>query len=194
MPSLKPKTKIAWSGFGQSWIVVNAPFILRTCKQIYNEAVPILYSGNTFMLSHPEHNLEWLDQIGPFNAKLLKHLRIFPHAVWCSEPVDWMGCRTESPFWCKILDQIARTATGLKYVYVFWDSEPSCGHFGAGRDLRFVRELAKFRGLQTLVISGFYAIHWPSYLTREIGVQVQEEDPACYGFRNFQRGTENLIP
>ena len=67
------------------------------------------------------------------------------------------------------------------------------GHYGAGMDLRFVRELAKISGLQSMVIDGFYAMHWPQYLTEKMGVPIQEEEPSQYR-RMYQRGTENLVP
>jgi hypothetical protein len=112
--------------------------------------------------------------------------------------VTWLGTPSNSPFWYKLLDQLARKATGLQQLYVNWDSEVSWWHFGAGKDLRFVRELAKFQGLQSLVINGDYAKHWPSYLTEKTGVRVQEVDQDSSFLREYrrkyQRGTENLIP
>ena len=94
---------------------------------------------------------------------------------------------------------------------------------GLGDNLHFVRALGKIRGLEKLVIEGFYAKHWPAYLEETIGVQVQaisgrflpepilrEGDLAreeliyvmyihdmneeLQIFRKYQQGTEDLIP
>ena len=72
------------------------------------------------------------------------------------------------------------------------------GHAGAGRDTRFVRELAKIQGLKEMSIDGFYAKNWPEYLSKKMGVMVKESDDSkswyLQSLRGYQRGTENLIP
>lgn len=60
-----------------------------------------------------------------------------------------------------------------------------------------MRELAKIRGLESMVVAGFYAVHWPRYLAEQMGVSVQEEDLTASWLqylRKYQRGTENLVP
>ena len=178
--------------------VLNAPCILRTCKKIYNEAVSILYTRNALLISQPKQNLEWLDQIGPVNANRLRRLRIFVEAVWRSARSPWTDSPGDDAVWYKLLDQLAPKTTGLQYLYVHWHSEPSCGYYGAGRDLRFIRGLAKLQGLQAMVINGSYAKHWPRYLIEKMGVQLQEKDPGSpymreEALRKYQRGTESLI-
>ena len=169
------------------------PAILRTCKQIHNEASPILYSKNTFLISSPEQILKWFIQIGRANIKLLSNIRIFV------DPVNSMtdtafGRASEFSLWYRLLDRLAREATGLRHVYIYWDAE---GLFGAGKDLRFVREVAKIQGLKSMVVAGFYAVHWPRYLAEHMGVSVQEEEGTASSLqclRKYQRGTENLVP
>lgn len=172
------------------------PSLLRTCKQIRSEASSVLYSKNDFLIAMPELDFEWLIQIGRDNIKLLNSIRIFPHAVYSTENTLFSSDK-ESSFWYKVLDLLARKATGLRRVYIFWDAEPSWGHCGAGRDLRFVRELAKIQGLESMVVGGCYGVHWPRYLTEKMGVPVlekQDDQFSLQRLRRFQRGTEHLIP
>lgn len=173
------------------------PSILRTCKQVHDEARPILYSKNTFLVSEPKRILQWFVGIGQLNIKHLASIRIFVSAVYYKEDIPIFGIASNSRFWYKLLDQLAREATGLRYVFIFWDSEATCGHYGAGKDLRFVRELAKIRGLRSMDMAGYYALHWPRYLTEKLGIQVREEDytePFVQYLRRYQRGTGNLVP
>ena len=173
------------------------PSILRTCKQIHSEASPVLYSKNTFLVAEPDRILKWLIGIGRVNIKYLNSIRIFVHPVYYTKEIPFLHNANESAFWYKLLDQLAREATGLRHIYIFWDAEESWGHSGAGRDLRFVRELAKIQGLQSMAVGGYYAIHWPRYLAEKMGVPVQEEDltqPFLQFLRKYQRGTENLLP
>lgn len=170
------------------------PSILRTCKQIHNEASRTLYSKNKFLISEPETDLKWFSQMGPRNIKLLNSIRIFPHAVYYITDKIF-GSAKESRYWYMLLDHLAREATGLRNVYVYWDAEPTCGHFGAGKDLRFVRKLAKIQGLENMTINGFYGVHWPRYLEEHMGVAVREEEnDFLRSVRKFQRGTETLVP
>jgi len=173
------------------------PSILRACKQIHSEASPIRYSKNTFLIAEPERILKWFIRIGRINIKHLKSIRVFVHPVYYPRETPFLGTASESCFWYKLLDQLAREATGLRYVYIYWDAEETCGHYGAGRDLRFVRELAKIQRLQSMIITGFYAMHWPRYLAENMGVLIREEDhtqPFLQLLRKYQRGTENLVP
>ena len=174
-----------------------APTILRTCKQIHREASPALYSQNKFLIANPERILRWLQKIGRVNIGLLKSIRLFPHAVYCTED-SLFGDASVSRAWYRLLDRLAREATGLRRVYIYWDSADTFTHFGAGRDVRFVRELAGIQGLQSMVVDGYYAVHWPRYLAENMGVPVQErgQEEQWYleSLRRYQRGTENLIP
>jgi len=84
-----------------------------------------------------------------------------------------------------------------------------------------VRALGKIQGLEELVIEGYYAKNWPSYLEERMGMRVQaicgwyytgeslqyyryytEDDMYAHEhnemqlelFTEYQQGTENLIP
>lgn len=171
--------------------------ILRTCKQIHSEASQILYSENTFLVAEPERTLKWYIQIGQVNVKHLESIRIFVHAVYSTQETYSIHTTSMSSFWYKLLDRLARDATGLRHIYIYWDAtsaEEFCGHYGAGRDLRFVRELAKIQRLQTMVIDGYYAKHWPKYLAEKMAIPIQEGGDTQPLLRKYQRGTENLMP
>ena len=102
----------------------------------------------------------------------------------------------EAAFWCKVLNLLAREATRLRHLEVYWNPSLQVGE--AGKDLRFVRKLAKIQGLKSMVVGGYYAMHWPQYLTKKMGVAVVETDykdeARIRGLREFQEGTEDLIP
>ena len=167
------------------------PSILRTCKQINREASQALYSKNTFLISEPDRDLKWFDSIGRINVKLLKDIRLFVHPVYSTQRTLF-STGSEGISWYKVLDHLAREATGLRHVYIYWDAE-EWPHMGAGKDLRFVRELAKIQGLQSMIVNGFYGVHWPRYLTEKMGLQVQENERSP-SLRGYQQGTQNLIP
>src|SRR5436190_9500647 len=86
-----------------------APSLLRTSKQIYREALPILYSENEFLVDKPSRFLNWLQQIGPVNITLLKSLRIFPLAVYSQSGQTWLGDTADpdysGPTWCNLLNK-----------------------------------------------------------------------------------------
>lgn len=168
--------------------------LLRTCKQIYLEAIPIFFGGNTFLCDLPEENLKWLDKIGSRNVKYLKRLRIFVSAVFSTTKTffsDGSGVH-----WYRLLERFSRDATGLRYIFVYWDADTfSSIHHGAGRDLRFVRTLATIKGLDELVIKGFFAKPWPKYLKGKVGKLVcDQEGQEDKSLRYYQRGIENLTP
>jgi hypothetical protein len=52
------------------------PRILQTCKEIYSEANPILYSQNVFEFDEPEQIFRLIEKIGLVNLKLVKTLHI----------------------------------------------------------------------------------------------------------------------
>jgi hypothetical protein len=177
------------------------PTLLRTCKQIYHEALPILYSENEFMVDTARRFLSWLQQIGPVNIRLLKSLRIFPHAVYSETGQTWLGPEDpdySGPTWCELLNKLADEATGLRYVYVYLDAEEELGHYGAGKDLNFVRALGRMKVSQRLKIDGYFATEWPRYLEGKLGMPVWDtqghSQNYLLGLREYQRGTESLIP
>ena len=173
------------------------PSILRTCKQIHQEASPILYSKNTFSISFPQAILKWLSEIGRANIKLLNTIHIEVIAMENSQDMAELSAR-KTISWYKMLDVLAREATGLRHIEINWLH--SCGPGDYGTDVRFARELAKIQGLQSMVVEGFYGVHWPRYLTKTMGVAVVEKPNDEVSPRwiqcltRLQRDSEDLYP
>lgn len=195
--------------------------ILQTCKQIYHEAIPMLYSQNVFSISEPEQMSELIAQIGLVNFKLVKTLDI-----WVSWDAELSPC-------LQLLHILAEEASGLRYITIGWGAYESppwqlgsgTGGRGLGDNVDFVRALGKIQGLEELVLAGWYAKNWPAYLEERMGVRVRatwgyypkklqlkegdlndeelrmenlwirESDEAeLQTFREYQQGTEDLIP
>jgi hypothetical protein len=133
------------------------PSLLRTCKAIYSEAAPILYSENIFLIDWPRDVRKWFERIGPTNIRYLKSIRIFVPAVY--EKGNGRGLfsdpRTSASQWYTLLEMLAAKATGLRNVYIHLDAETTTIHWGAGYDPGFLRRLAMIRGLESMVMDGF---------------------------------------
>ena len=164
--------------------------ILRTCRQIHNEASPILYSGNIFVLDYPKRTFEWLDRIGSVNLRSIRHLRVFvPHELFAFTR-KWGKSIPERQLWYNLLGRLSQEATGLRYLYIFWDKE-------GGGDVRLVRELAKIQGLKRMEIDGYFAKHCPEYLVQKMGVPIQVTDhllQATDYLKEYHEETKNCIP
>lgn len=189
------------------------PAILRTCGQVYREAISVLYSRNVFRFSAPEDMTRFMAQIGPTNTKLLRSLDM--HVPWAADIWPWL----------KLLYALSREAAGLKELKLHWDAlcdlywlhETSKKQRGLGDDVSFVRALARIQGLEKLHISGFYGKNWPVYLMARTGAYVLAEYGNPVGwtsddkaeaikreramkelemirFMDYQRGIEDLVP
>jgi hypothetical protein len=201
------------------------PAILQTCKKIYHEANPILYSQNVFEIENTEETFKFIKQIGFVNFKLIKKLEIWVQS--CAKLSSWLG----------LLYLLAKEASGLRCIRLCWaanlrdqriyprylEREAWDWRRGLGDNLLFVRTLGEIQGLEELVIEGYYAKNWPSYLEERMGVRVQaicgwyytkegihwQEYVSKYEtrisasehnelqlelFAEYQQGTENLIP
>jgi len=179
------------------------PAILQTCKKIYHEANPILYSRNIFAIVQTEGILRFTKQIGLVNFKLIKELEISvpPYA----QLSPWLG----------LLYLLAEEASGLRRIKIFWysncDAADSPRYWergawdwvrGLGDNILFVHALGKIQGLEELVLGGFYAKNWPAYLEERMGVRVvmpelrndAKFDKMKLHIAEYQQGTENLIP
>lgn len=162
---------------------------------------PAFYNENVFTISDPTSGIVWLDKIGTDNIKYLAKLRIFVHAVYergIFPPGDIFCRQPSGPPWCKLFQRLAADGTGLRDIYIFWDSEPTFGHFGGGTDVEVVRALAEIRGLQKLEIDGYFAKEWPTYLQEKTGLTVWSptgrQDWYYRELRKFQRNSQDLTP
>lgn len=185
------------------------PAILRACKQIYEEAAPILYSKNVFDICEPKTAFDFIAVVSPTKFKLIMTMEL---SVSSSADISE---------WLALLKVISMEATGLRYLEVGWGANYATSSSwprdrGLGDNVPFVRALAKFRQLDKLKIRGWYARNWPSYLKKELGAHVQvhaietlievdEEklnnrwsleiyEGSVRGFKEYQRGTEDLFP
>ncbi|OJZ89727.1 hypothetical protein ASPFODRAFT_43006 [Aspergillus luchuensis CBS 106.47] len=197
------------------------PSILLTCKQIHAEALPILYTHNTFSTTHPTQLHHHLTSIGPLNTSLLRSLHIF---------VPWSNSSSTIWSWIVLLHDLSEHATGLRYLEIGWDTnipwlthmEPGDEARGLGDNILFVHALARLRQLRRLKIYGFFGVEWPGYLRRELGgggtvVEVEcglvrsvvlegggdevgsgrgplEKEENLKAFGLFQRGTVGVVP
>ena len=152
--------------------------ILRTCKQVYNEASHLLYSHIEFLVYRPGGISEFLQQIGPSNSKLLKTLRIRLPQIAVLDP------------WLQVLATLAQEATGLKHLSIEMKAEeiPEPRR-GLGSSLKFVHALGRIRSLEKLDMQGFYGKEWPAYLEKELGIQVHATEGT-----HFHKPELNEIP
>ncbi|GAW20556.1 hypothetical protein ANO14919_100640 [Xylariales sp. No.14919] len=181
------------------------PAILQTCKQIYFEAVPILYSRNVFSFNHPDLLLRLLVQIGHTNMKLIQSLDIYvpPNA--------------DKGSWLNLFHVLSKATTGLKSVVVsWWGSGVVRMERSLGKDIAFAQALARLPevGVERLRIAGYYAKPWPAYFRDKFGAHVVEDEDGrrrlprdddddwlrklneenLEDFRKYQKGTDLLNP
>lgn len=182
------------------------PAILQTCKQIYLEAVPILYSRNVFRFNQPDLMLRLIAQIGYTNTKLIQSLDIYvpPNA--------------DKGSWLNLLGILPEATTGIKSVVVRWWGEgvDKTWERSLGKDIAFAQALAGLSklGVEKLRIEGHYAKPWPAYFRDKFGVLVVEDEDGrphppkdddddeihklneetLEDFRRYQNGTDLLNP
>ncbi|KAK2734197.1 hypothetical protein FQN57_001851 [Myotisia sp. PD_48] len=193
------ESRVTPLGFNNPKYTKIVPAVLQTCRQIYSEAIPILYSSNRFRFVGTTTASTFLVQIGPTNVKLLKSLSLGILPMSKVPVSDWLN----------LLDALVTKATGLRSLEVVWvQAGPPTWrldgtHGTHGDNVLFVHALAKFRHLKELKIRGWYAKHWPSFLSEKLpGVQVvavpghsrANNGRPGINFEVLQRATEHLDP
>ncbi|KAI8954980.1 hypothetical protein F4801DRAFT_415847 [Xylaria longipes] len=183
------------------------PAVLQTCKQIYLEAVPTLYSRNVFSSNDPDLILRLMVQIGHTNMKLIRSLNIY------------LPPNTDKGSWLSLLHILPKATTGLKSVVVRWWGEGKVKRWerSLGKDIAFAQALARLLsevGVEKLRLEGYYAKPWPAYFRDKLGARVVEDEDgrprpprdddndltrkmnedALEYFRQYQDGTELLNP
>src|SRR5689334_250145 len=150
-----------------------ARVLITDPQSTHRKAPPAFYSENTFMIDDPIRALQWLEQIHQNKLKHLAKINIFVHAVYDHDhdhdhlgpplhPADLYSYNNDrppspsGPKWCEFFDKLARKATGLRDIYIYWDAAPEFWHFGGGYDVDVVRSLARIKGLQKLEIGGYF--------------------------------------
>jgi hypothetical protein len=131
--------------------------LLRTCRQVYNEAHEYLYKFNTFHVGdNPDdanYAISWLHKIDKKNAKLIRRVTI-----------DIYKCKTESrtlPF-VVFMFELRNVATKLEELSLWLGRKVQQRYLTSHRFL--VRELERFGELKKITIGGNYATWWPDYL------------------------------
>ncbi|KAI0392558.1 hypothetical protein F5Y17DRAFT_436130 [Xylariaceae sp. FL0594] len=123
------------------------PVILQTCKQIYQQAIHILYSQNVFRINEPALMFRFMAQIGPSNTGLIRSLDIY--IVDHSRKCDWLN-----------LIRVLGETTGLKSVVV----SSSLGILSIDPDVvRALEDLSKVGVGVSFNLGGFYANPWRAY-------------------------------
>ncbi|KAK2808265.1 hypothetical protein FQN50_004820 [Emmonsiellopsis sp. PD_5] len=146
------------------------PRILRTCKQIYQEALPILYSRNAFYISYSMYAVNFFRGIKT-NVKYITTIRL---------SIDW-GEPLDPGDWLRILNILAEDATGLKSLQVAFTLFCYKMREVADAHMLFINSLAKIRQVKLLHVSGYYdglqpmnwSTFWPAYLQEVMGVAAQ---------------------
>jgi hypothetical protein len=182
------------------------PAVLQLCKQIYLEAVPILYSRNVFRFQHPDLMFRLMLQIRRTNMRLIRSLEIYVPS----------GADKDS--WLNLFRVLPEATTGLKSVVVRWWGEgvERTWERSLGKDIAFAQALAGLSkvGVEKLRIEGYYAKPWPAYFRDQFGARVVEDEDGrprppkdddddwmrnlnkdtLEDFRKYQDGTELLNP
>lgn len=122
--------------YSQEGFQLLAPFegrmdvgILRTCRQVYNESLPILYGRNQFLLNASKTSVQsFFDTIGP-GKSMLRHCSLLEIL-----PVDAVSSTTEASEGIRALISHSSGIRNLVYVRsIFTDSGwcplPLWGHF-----------------------------------------------------------------
>jgi hypothetical protein len=189
------------------------PAILRTYWQIHREAIPVIYS-NVFNFRQPDQMFRFMTQIGPKNLIWVRSLDMW--IPWKAEISPWLTLLNALSQETVTLKYI-RVAWNSNHEFP-WKLKRGAVERGLGDDVLFIRALARIQGLEKIHIRGHYTKHWPSYLMAKISAHVQAEcgleyyepgpddDPRTIQwiqdmnernlriFREYQRGTEDLIP
>ncbi|EPE24517.1 hypothetical protein GLAREA_08369 [Glarea lozoyensis ATCC 20868] len=162
--------KISLDKFHRLWVETMTAGIVRTCREVYNEANPILYSQNVFQIIEPERVLQYITQIGHSNLKSLRYLNF--SVKWDSKLSSWL----------ELLHTLAEEASGLRKIeiefginwdfpFMIWPVREDFKGYGVSRE--FMHALGTIQGLENLTVSGFWDASWPEYLQTKMGCQVE---------------------
>ncbi|OJD22436.1 hypothetical protein ACJ73_06218 [Blastomyces percursus] len=166
-----------------------SPSLLATCKQIHDEATPVLYRENEFILRNILRDTQWLDEIGGRNASILKRVQFFVDEgpIIMTEFGGVVNDGHEQRLRA-LLRRLTRDAKGLRYLRVhlagLGEKDYECYKYdeegygmqprwGWGEDRQFMLELGRMCGLTELVIDGAFETTWMGYLRKQMGDEVK---------------------
>lgn len=148
--------------------------ILRTCRAIHREAIPILYGANTIQFSYSSTAFKWLNTIGKTNIGYIRTLRMFIEACveqsFLGMPLAPSVRWSSKDGWVKVLQKLGVEAKGIRRLHVYCDRMGM--HRGLGSEEAFLGALGGLRPSETMEIGGIYDRHWPGHLERSMGVRV----------------------
>jgi hypothetical protein len=110
--------------------------LLQTCRQIYVEAIDILYSTNTFDFEHPEYFIWFVRTIRPSKLATISSLQIM-----------WHPATYDLRQWSDMCAIISTQMLGLKYLSVWlsdWDLDQAPQQDRLVAPLLWVRGLREF--------------------------------------------------
>ena len=126
--------------------------VLRTCKLVYAEALPILYAENELEIERPGPFAMFATQVGRSSFAIVRQL------VFRIEPTRFR----ETDAWIAVLQSLRVETPVLRRLSV------SLGRARGARMARcsvtLVRELAQLEHIDVLVIEGWYTESWISHL------------------------------
>ncbi|KAL8931344.1 MAG: hypothetical protein Q9211_007033 [Gyalolechia sp. 1 TL-2023] len=100
------KTDVVWASTNGRVISGNGkrfwpqrPALLRTCRQIYTEAISLLYSDNTFIIKHPELLLRFAKAIPPQRLDCIRTLRVCLQPWHCGVVSQWAHTPSRREEW-----------------------------------------------------------------------------------------------
>jgi hypothetical protein len=120
--------------------------LLRVRKQVYREAIPTLYSQNTFHSYNPTNFQEWLQKIGPINITHIQCLSVFVDAYDTgfiadfNRQLDTIDIKNDGYY--ELLANLASRATGMCEMSIYFDCEGM--HRGGGNDQDFMHGWLRF--------------------------------------------------
>ncbi|KAJ5671338.1 hypothetical protein N7507_000465 [Penicillium longicatenatum] len=155
----------------------------------------------------------FMTQIGPTNTKFVRSLDIWvPYIAELSPWLTLLNTLSKEATGLRFIELAwgANCESNLM-------RERGAKERGLGDNVLFVCALAEIQGLEKIHLKGYYAKHWPSYLMAVTGAQVQAEcgqrhepgpdddaatiqliqdanERSLWRFRDYQRGTEDLVP
>lgn len=224
LPRISLQEEIRLDHHNPHWRVHMGIAILRTCKQVYHEARPVLYSKNLFVGTRAEHLLNLRRICGRENFSMIRWVRVSVSHI----------LRDRKDECVELFNILANEPADLRDLTVFWAS-PGMGYLqprpdrrrtvdrtrGSGKDVEIARAMASIRSVTKLTLAGYYAQNWPEYFRASMGCEVltpcdfkfmypwgrleerliiveknsQTEEPtAAQKLKMYQEGTEDLWP
>ncbi|KLJ13551.1 hypothetical protein EMPG_11510 [Blastomyces silverae] len=166
-----------------------SPSLLATCKQIHDEATPILYRENEFILHNIPRDAQWLDEIGARNVSILKRVQFFvDEGPIVMTEFGGVANDGQEQRLRALLRRLTRDAKGLRYLRVhlagLGEKDYECyecdeegygmqPRWGWGEDRQFMLELGRMSGLTELVLEGGFETTWMGYLRKQMGDAVK---------------------